>query len=63
MLIDASVLFFRPHGPFEVSFYEFTFSRRPLREKWESPLVWSSCASTTEIFRGMPNAVLYHCKP
>ena len=32
MLIDAFVVFFHPHGPFEAPFYKITFGRRPLRE-------------------------------
>ena len=37
ILIDVFMVFFRLHGPFEVSFYKIiiTFSRRSLRE--ESP--------------------------
>ena len=37
ILIDVYMVFFRLHGPFEVSFYKIiiTFSRRSLRE--ESP--------------------------
>ena len=33
MLVDSLVVFFRLHGPFEVSFYEITFGRGPLREE------------------------------
>ena len=31
MLIDEFVIFFSLHEPFEASFYEITFGRRPLR--------------------------------
>ena len=30
MLLDAFVVIFRLHGPFEASFNEITFDRRPL---------------------------------
>lgn len=36
MFIDAFLLFFGLHGPFEMSFYEITVSRRPLREERET---------------------------
>ena len=32
-LIDASVIFYSVHGPFEASFYEITLGRRPLVKK------------------------------
>ena len=31
ILIDECVIFFSLHEPFEASFYEITFGRRPLR--------------------------------
>ena len=33
MLIDVFVIYLSLHGPFEASFYEITFGRRPLMEK------------------------------
>ena len=35
MLIRAFVVFFRPHEPLEVSFYEITFGRRPRKGERE----------------------------
>lgn len=35
MLIGAFGIFFSIHGPYVASFYEITFSRRPLREERE----------------------------
>lgn len=37
MLINAFVVYFHPHAPFEASSYEITFGPRPLREEMETP--------------------------
>ena len=47
MLLDSFVVYFRPHGPFEASFYETTFGQRPFREERETRLAtWWLQAAT-----------------
>ena len=38
MLFDTFVIFFSLYGPFETSFYEITFGRRPLRKERETKI-------------------------
>ena len=54
MLIDAFVVFYRLHGPFEAISYEVTFGRWPFREEKETrrglQLGVNLVASTRDLF-------------